>query len=177
MTPRSHCSGDIADRIRRSVVRLILSWLLVLPTVLGLPPRAMAAPAEPDAFSTFAAGSLIVPMDATYQNYGMFKAYGLTYKLLQSGVPVNWAIGNPKSPDLFNGVDFQATTIDRYTSVPIGAPYSYRGGAFIIDSADVAVAAPIINAWRAANSNQPTIHQATAPFTANVVMIPSLVLT
>ena len=164
MTPRPHCRRSIAGRTRCGLARLLLS-LLVLLTVLGLAPCAMATPAT---FATFAPGSLIVPMDATYQNYGMFKSYGLTYKLLQSGVPVRWAIGNPKSPDLFNGVDFQATTIDRYTRAPIGSPYSYRGGAFIIDSTDVAVAAPIINAWRAANSNQPTIHEASATFMANV---------
>jgi hypothetical protein len=147
--------------MRRAFARLAVS-VLVLLALLGLAPAAMAAP------TAFAPGTLIVPMDATYQNFGMFKAYGLVYRLLQNGVPVRWAIGDPKSPDLFNGVDFSATTIDRYTSAPIGSPYSYRGGPFIIDSADVAAASPIIAAWRAANANQPAIHQATATFTANV---------
>ncbi len=142
--------------------RIFLSALLVLLAVLGPAHGAMATP------TPFQPGSLIVPMDTTYQNNGMFKAYGLVYRLLQNGVTVRWAIGNPKTPDLFNGVDFQATTIDRYTGTPVGSPYSYRGGPFIIDSADVAVADPIITAWRTGNAGQPTIHQATAPFTANV---------
>src|SRR5689334_14257452 len=54
--------------------------------------------------TSFASGSLIVPMDtdtsgnhASYnQNSGMWKAYGLVYKLLQNGIPVQWAIASPK---------------------------------------------------------------------------------
>src|SRR5262249_27346090 len=162
VTPRRHCRLGVARRPRCATRLTLLSLLLVLLAVLGLAGGAMATP------TTFAPRSLIVPMDTTYQDNGMFKAYGLVYRLLQNGVPVRWAIGNPKTPDLFNGVDFQATTIDRYTATPIGAPYSYRGGPFIIDSADGAVADPIITAWRTANAGQPTIHQATATFTANI---------
>ena len=41
---------------------------------------------------TFATGSLIIPMDTTYQDNGMFLAYGLVYTLLRSNVPVSWVI-------------------------------------------------------------------------------------
>jgi len=37
-------------------------------------------------------GSLIIPMDLTYQDHGMLQAYGLVYQLLRHGIPVNWAI-------------------------------------------------------------------------------------
>ena len=41
---------------------------------------------------TFAAGSLIIPMDTTYQDNGIFLAYGLVYQLLKSKVPISWVI-------------------------------------------------------------------------------------
>ena len=37
---------------------------------------------------TYAPGSLIIPMDTTYQDAGMLKAYGLVYELLRNGVSV-----------------------------------------------------------------------------------------
>ena len=39
---------------------------------------------------SFAAGSLIIPMDQSYQGTGMFQAYGLLYELLRQGIPVAW---------------------------------------------------------------------------------------
>ena len=63
----------------------------MLIAALGLAPCATATP------TTFAPGSLIIPMDTTSQNFGMWKAYGLVYKLLQNGVPVRWAIADLKS--------------------------------------------------------------------------------
>src|SRR5262249_37231180 len=56
---------------------------------------------------------------------------------------------------------------DRRTGTVLGA-WSYRGGPFIIDSADAAAAQPIIAAWWAANGNQPNVHQALAGVTAGV---------
>jgi uncharacterized protein (TIGR03382 family) len=46
---------------------------------------------------TFAAGSLIIPMDLSYQSTGMFQAYGLIYQLLKQGVHVNWVIDPAKT--------------------------------------------------------------------------------
>ena len=51
--------------------------LVLVAACLG---SARAASAE-----NFSAGSLIVPMDTTYQDSGMFKAYGLVYALLTAG--------------------------------------------------------------------------------------------
>ena len=64
-------------------------------------------------------------MDTTSQNYGMFKAYGLVYKLLQSNVPVYWLIGNPKRRTCSTGSTSRATHDDHYTGVALGSPYSY----------------------------------------------------
>ncbi len=126
-----------------------------------------SAKAHPTSFAT---GSLIIPMDTTYQNMGMWKAYGLVYRLNKSGVPVRWAISQTKS---WNGIDFTATTVDQRTGAVInsGNPYDYRGGPFIIDSADAAAALPIISAWWGAQANQPTVHRATAAFTADIDIV------
>lgn len=46
---------------------------------------------------TFEAGSLIIPMDQSYQGNGMYQAYGLLYELLRQGVPVAWVIDPDKT--------------------------------------------------------------------------------
>ena len=103
------------------------------------------APAAPP--TNFAAGSLIIPMDADTsgnhasfnQNLGMWKAYGLVYKLLQNGIPVRWGIKEAKTA--ITDVDFSATSVrDKRTGTALGA-WDYRGGPFIIDSADAAARA------------------------------------
>lgn len=112
---------------------------------------------------TFAAGSFIIPMDTTYQNSGMLKAYGLLYNLLRNGVPVQWTINPNKA---FQGVDFTATAIDHKTNAAINA-YGYRGGPFVIDASNAAAALPLINAWQMANATV-TVHKSTMSFTAPV---------
>ena len=129
------------------------------------------APATP---VTFAAGSLIIPMDADTsanhasfnQNLGMWKAYGLVYKLLQNGIPVRWGIKESKTA--ITEVDISAASVrDKRTGTALGA-WDYRGGPFIVDSADAARALPIISAWWAANGNQPNVHEALTGFNADV---------
>jgi hypothetical protein len=46
---------------------------------------------------SFGAGSLIIPMDLTYQSTGMFQAYGLIYQLLRQNVHVHWLIDPSKT--------------------------------------------------------------------------------
>jgi len=45
----------------------------------------------------FAAGTLIIPMDLSYQATGMFQAYGLVYQLLRQNVNVLWIIDPAKT--------------------------------------------------------------------------------
>lgn len=45
----------------------------------------------------FPKGSLIIPMDLSYQSTGMFQAYGLVYQLLHSGLQVYWVIDPNKT--------------------------------------------------------------------------------
>ncbi len=112
---------------------------------------------------TFAPGSMILPMDTTYQDLGMFRAYGLVYDLLRKGVPVRWVIAPGKQ---LGGVDFVATGTDLQTNAAVSA-YGYRGGPFVIDEANAAAALPIIQAWQAANPNV-KVHVATQQFTGTV---------
>ncbi len=180
--------------------------LLVAASTLLLASEARAAD------RTFEAGSLIVPMDLSYQDTGVFQAYGLLYVLLRNGIHVHWVISPTKTyhaaacntpGDLCpwdcevdgSGVkcayptmspDLAATTkvvwddkelADR--NDPVGT-HSYRGGPFVIDSADRDAALAIIDVW-----NDPmtwpanpyamrtvfhvvTVHETTAAFTGNV---------
>jgi uncharacterized repeat protein (TIGR01451 family) len=111
----------------------------------------------------FAAGSLIIPMDTTYQDNGMLKAYGLVYSLLRQNVPVRWVIRQGKA---HLGVDFTASGIDHKTKAAI-ASHGYRGGPWVIDQANAAAAIPIIDAWQTANPAV-AVHEVTAPFSADV---------
>lgn len=122
---------------------------------------------EAEAATLFSPGSFVIPMDVTHQNMGMFKAYGLVYRLLQRGVPVRWAIKPGKA---FGATDFSATTNDLRTGAANGA-YNYSGGPFVIDAVDAPTALPIIQAWWLANANQPNVHSAVAGFSADVDIV------
>ncbi len=130
-------------------------------------PRVAAA-------DTFPSGSIIIPMDTTYQNTGMLKAYGLVYDLVRRGVPVTWVIRQGKAP---GGADFVASATDRVTGAPITA-HGYRGGPWIVDASHASVATPIIAAWQAANVT--TVHVATVPFDGDVarrlIVAPSIAM-
>lgn len=141
---------------------------LSLGFALALAPAIAAA-------DDFAAGSLIVPMDTTYQDKGMFEAYGLVYELLRQGVPVRWVIKIGKK----NGdIDFTATGSDVRTGMMLQA-HGYRGGPWVVDAADAAAALPIVQAWQMKNLNT-AVHQATAAFTGDVarklVVAPSIAM-
>ncbi len=144
---------------------------VVPPALLLIALTGAASTARAD---TFAPGSLIIPMDTTYQDNGMFKAFGLVYELLRNGVPVRWVIRQGKA---YGGTDFTTSATDFATGAAI-ASHGYRGGPWVVDSADVPQAAPIIAAWQAANVT--TVHQATVAFDGDVarllVVAPSIAM-
>ncbi|MBC7976271.1 MAG: tandem-95 repeat protein, partial [Myxococcales bacterium] len=118
--------------------------------------------------ATFAAGSIIIPLDTTFQDSGALRIYGLVYRLLANNVPVHWAINPAKAQ---GGTDFTvvAPTLvrDYETNANIGRPIAYRGGPFIIDSADRAAALPIIDEWFLTNVS--VVHTVVSgTFTANI---------
>ncbi|MDB4934600.1 MAG: uncharacterized protein JWP87_1572 [Labilithrix sp.] len=110
----------------------------------------------------FGAGSLVVPMDTTYQNAGTLQAFGLVYALLRAGVPVHWAIKAGKAE---GASDFTASATDRKTGAVV-TNYAYRGGPFVIDAADRAAALPIVDAWLATKTT--AVHDTTAAFNADI---------
>ncbi len=106
--------------------------------------------------------SLIIPMDTTYQDFGMLEAYGLVYDLLSADVPVDWVIAEGKA---YGGVDFRASAEDLQSMLPV-TDHGYRGGPLVVDSAHFALALPIVQAWQAAHPAV-NVHRATVSFVAN----------
>ena len=87
----------------------VISMLLLV----GSPARA----------TTFSKGSLIIPMDTTYQDNGMLKAYGLLFALLKADVPVHWVI---KAKKAAGEADFTASSKDFASSAACTATSSPR---------------------------------------------------
>jgi len=119
--------------------------------------------------TSFAAGSLVIPMDNAHQDSGMLRANGLVYALLRADVPVHWAVLPTKAA---GGDDFTiaapATVVDLETNAAIATPVVYRGGPFIVSAADRARALPIIDAWLAADAVT-VVHDVTAgTFSADI---------
>ncbi|MFT3707217.1 MAG: Ig-like domain-containing protein [Archangium sp.] len=153
-------------------MKKILSGCLVAMLVscsegTSLPPAGVAVSRQ-SLSRSFASGSLIIPMDTAHQNDGMLRAYGLVYALLRNGIPVHWAIREGKAP---LGVDFTATAARDALLLTLITDRDYRGGPFVIDSADVTRAMPIITAW---NANmllaRVVVHESTDTFSAEVKM-------
>jgi large repetitive protein len=170
----------LIDMVIRASVRVmsrIKAWCVPLWVLVGAAAGCASGEASaPEATSaisaqltaTFTAGSLIIPLDTTFQDAGALRIYGLVYKLLASNVPVQWAIDPAKAA---GGADFTvaapAVVHDLETGVNIARPVAYRGGPFIIDAADRAAALPIVNAWLAANTS--VVHTlVSGTFTAQI---------
>lgn len=128
----------------------------------GAPAQAMGNVSTPSV--SFDANSLVIPMDNTYQSFGMFRAYGLVYRLLLNNITVNWVINKPNGS--MSDTDLTLSVSDIATSATIPSA-AYRGGPFVIASADRAAALALISAW---NQTTPTVtvHSASVPFTAEV---------
>lgn len=142
----------------------IVAFIVVLFIVIQMFIAPMSAHSE---INDYSVGTLIIPMDTTYQDLGMWKAYGLVYELLSHGIPVHWAINPNKA---FNQTDFTAASVDLRTGTSVGT-FNYSGGPFIINSSDAAAALPLIQAWWAKYNNYPNVHQVTGSFSANVDII------
>ncbi|MEW5852151.1 MAG: tandem-95 repeat protein [Myxococcota bacterium] len=124
-------------------------------------PAACVSTARPS--QTFATGSYIIPMDTTYQDYGMLRAFGLLNRLLRNNITVYWIVRVGKA---HGSPDFIASSTDVESGATI-TNHGYRGGPFVVDSANAAAAQPIINAWLASDTVT-VVHRASASFTAEV---------
>ncbi len=144
-------AGELCEGRRRGALQGLVAMIVGL---------AFAGPAAA-AMTTFSTGSLIIPMDTgtSGQNNGMLTAYGLVYQLLRNGVPVYWVI-NPLKPE--NGDDFAVPFAAALQDVRTGAtlaPRSYRGGPFLVASADAAAALPVVQAFQAVAGDQTAVHR------------------
>jgi hypothetical protein len=109
---------------------------------------------------TFLAGSIVIPMDTTYQNLGMLRAYGLVYTLLKNDIPVSWVI---KKNKIHNEADFTASATNYSNPLITITNHGYRGGPFVIDSTDATRAASIITAYLVTNPTV-AVHRLTTSF-------------
>lgn len=161
-----------STRRRTSFVSKV-PWLALVPALAltSLTPRDAEAVER-----TFPAGSLIIPMDQTYQTQGMYQAYGLLFHLLREGVPVHWVIDPKKvwhdapcnaAGDLCTwdcaeeGSGMKCTyptaSPDFFTGAQVvwGNPskgatiqnHGYRGGPFVVDAMYRDKALEIVNIW------------------------------
>jgi hypothetical protein len=117
----------------------------------------------PAAETLYAPDTLIIPMDTSYQDNGMLEAYGLVYRLLLAGVPVDWIIEPGKA---YGDVDFNATAEDLQTLLPV-SDHGYRGGPFVVDHAYHDDALPVVHSWQLDHPHV-VVHRAMLPFTADV---------
>ena len=115
------------------------------------------------ATTQFEIGSLIIPMDETYQNYGVFKAYGLAYALAGNGIHVCWVINDTKT---YGAADFTASSTDIQSGAII-TNHNYSGGPFIIYASDAIDALPIITKWQN-DYPEVKVHRLTAVTSANI---------
>ncbi|MFK7948771.1 MAG: hypothetical protein AB8G11_14355 [Saprospiraceae bacterium] len=93
------------------------------------------------------AGSLIIPMDNTYQNNGgdfNLKAYGLIINLLHADIPVKWAIRNNKIKD---GIDFTASARRVQPTTSSFSNRGFKAGPFIISPGYETQALAVIAAY------------------------------
>ncbi len=169
-------------------------------------------PAQAGYERDFAPGSLIIPMDLSYRDHGMFQAYGLVFQLLRNGITVYWTIDPDKvwhaadcdtdgdecawdcaeegsgvkcpyptaSPDFYVATSIVWDGEGQANPGDLIANHGYRGGPFVIDSADAAAALDIINAWNDESLwgdnpwaqrtvfNVVSVHENTAAFSAYV---------
>ncbi|HET9598122.1 MAG TPA: hypothetical protein VFP65_21215, partial [Anaeromyxobacteraceae bacterium] len=147
--------------MRRSILFSTLATVLGLG-IMGASTCSTTGPAA----RSFAAGSLVIPMDNCYQKRdgaagtapcnasaddGVLRAYGLVYFLLKHGVTVYWAVdgASPKltvtAPDLVVPAPASGTAAQKLSwsngsfadfGLGAGAGISYIGGPFVIDAAD-----------------------------------------
>ncbi len=96
-------------------------------------------------------GSLIIPMDTVNQKipgYFNLKSYGLINTLLQNEIPVMWAIKAGKTrTNATTTKDFTASVYRVYPDTSSIISIDFRNGPFIIDSAWVNKALPLITSY------------------------------
>jgi len=113
---------------------------------------------------SYAADSVVIPMDTAYQDNGVFVAFGLMDALLRAGLRVDWAIQPGKG---YGDTDFTAPEMVDMRSGAILTSVAYSGGPFVVDADSYTRALPIIQAWQAKYSGL-AAHRAALAFSAPI---------
>ena len=145
-------------------VRRAIAATLGLVLVLAGNARAQDLPGPPANLEVIPAGSLVIPMDNTYQAVvAPFnkRAYGLVNNLLQNKIPVKWAIRAGKAKD---EIDFSATASRIAPSAQAAALRDFKAGPFIVHKAFAALALARITAF----GNNVAVYQLTQDVTVDV---------
>ncbi|HWJ91481.1 MAG TPA: T9SS type A sorting domain-containing protein [Flavisolibacter sp.] len=121
-------------------------WLLTI-----FEARSQDLPNPPSNVMNLPKGSLVIPMDNTYQlnSAGLFnlKAYGLVVSLLNKRVRIRWVIKSGKAKD---GIDFTvASDLSKPTTTATGITRNFKAGPFVIFQQDTTGVGVLINAYYA----------------------------
>lgn len=120
-------------RTRIATTTVLVLWLCL----------ALAIPPARADVRTFDTGSLIIPMDLSYQDQGLFQAYGLVFQLLRQGVRVYWVIdpaktwhhGDCDTPGDLCAWDCEEEGSGVKCGYPTASPDFYAGATVIWDGA------------------------------------------
>ncbi len=130
----------------RKFFLLLVMWAVTAPQVMA----QNDLPSPSANFQQVKNGSLVIPMDTLNQKRpGFFnlKAYGLVNELLQNEIPIRWAIRSGKTRTAGGSIDFTVNAMRVFPDTVATVSTSFRSGPFIIDSAWVDKALPIIAAF------------------------------
>ena len=135
----SACKPFYALRPLRNVMRPKLLWIAVFFSVcISHEAFTQDLPPAVSNLQSFAAGSLVIPMDNDHQalNGEPFNlwSYRLVYELLDNGITLDWVIKSGKAKD---EIDFSANASRIYPSAAASGLQNFRAGAFIIDAAQI----------------------------------------
>jgi hypothetical protein len=114
------------------------------------------------------AGTLIIPMDNTYQasggNFNM-RAYGLAVALLHADIPLKWIIKQGKSKD---GVDFSGYVALAAPSTGSAGNKSFRAGPFAIFPGFESEALAVINSFNSGSSKKVNVYRLVNSVSVNI---------
>ncbi|HTG44998.1 MAG TPA: hypothetical protein VK633_10755 [Verrucomicrobiae bacterium] len=132
--------------VRTALVALILSSAAGAVTASPAPDTDL--PGVVANLESIPAGSLVIAMDSSLQALSgtafNLRAYGLVNALLQTNIPMKWAITAGKAKD---GLDFSAKARRIFPTATAVATVNFRSGPFIVHRDWVARAMPVINAF------------------------------
>ena len=129
----------------------ILTFILVTCMCLKVNAQNELSNPAPTQNQLIKAGSLLIAMDTLNQKFaGIFnmKCYGMANALLQAEIPIKWAIrGGKTKTNSVTDIDFTATVSRIFPDTVSNASVSFRSSVFIVDSAWVSAAWPVITSF------------------------------